>query len=89
MSGHMPARVIFAKGFKGTLSMSLYKIPMVLEPQPEGGYTITCPLIPGLITEADTFEDVIPNVTDAVAALIEGHEALNRPLPAGLQMVSS
>ncbi len=29
----------------------VYKLPLVLEPQPEGGYVITCPLIPNLITE--------------------------------------
>lgn len=68
--------------------MSLYKLPVVLEPQPEGGYTVTCPLIPGLVTEADTLEEVIPNVTDALAALIGGYETLNRPLPAGLQPIT-
>ena len=60
---------------------SIYKLPLVLEPQPEGGYTITCPLLPNLITEADTMEEVIPNVSDALAALIEAYEDLNRPLP--------
>ena len=64
--------------------MSFYKLPVVLEPQPEGGYTITCPLVPGLITEADTFDEVIPNVTDAVAALIKAYEDLNFPLPPAL-----
>ena len=61
--------------------MSVYKLPVVLEPQPEGGYTITCPLIPGLVTEADSLDEIVPNITDALAALIEGYEALNRPLP--------
>ena len=28
---------------------NIYKLPLVLEPQPEGGYTITCPLLPNLI----------------------------------------
>ena len=64
---------------------NVFKIPLVLEPQPEGGYTITCPLVPGLVTEADTLDDVMPNVADAVAALIEAYQDLNRPLPAGLQ----
>ncbi len=50
---------------------NIYKLPLVLEPQPEGGYTITCPLLPNLITEADTLDKVIPNVSDALAALIE------------------
>jgi antitoxin HicB len=59
----------------------LHKLPLLLEPQPEGGYTITCPLLPNLITEADTLDEVISNVADAVAALMEAHENLNKPLP--------
>ncbi len=65
--------------------MKIYKLPLLLEPQPEGGYTITCPLLPNLITEADTLDEIIPNVADALAALIEAYEDLNQPLPAVLQ----
>lgn len=66
-----------------------YKLPLILEPQTEGGYTITCPLLSDLITEADTLEEVIPNVSDALAALIEAYEDLNQPLPAILQPITS
>jgi len=68
---------------------NIYKLPLVLEPQPEGGYTITCPLLPELITEADTFEEVTPNVSDALAAIIEAYEDLKRPLPPILQPLQS
>jgi antitoxin HicB len=30
-----------------------YKIPLILTPQPEGGYTVTSPLLPELLTEGD------------------------------------
>ncbi len=60
---------------------NIYKLPLLLEPQPEGGYTITCPLLPNLITEADSLDEVIPNVADALTALIEAYEDLNKPLP--------
>ena len=66
---------------------NIYKLPLILEPQPEGGWTITCPILPGLITEADTIDEVVPNVTDALEALIEGYEELNHPLPAVLQPI--
>lgn len=66
----------------------IYKLPLILEPQPEGGYTITCPLLPNLLTEADTLNDVIPNVADALAALIEAYQDLNQPLPEVLQSLS-
>ncbi len=52
-----------------------------MEPQPEGGWTITCPILPGLVTEADTLEEVSINVADAIEALIEGYEELGQPLP--------
>jgi antitoxin HicB len=59
----------------------IYKLPLLLEPQPEGGYTITCPLLPELITEADTLEDVHANVADALGAVIEIYEDMGRPFP--------
>jgi len=52
----------------------IYKLRLILDPQPEGGWTITCPLLPELITEADTVNDVAPNVTDALHAVIEMYE---------------
>ena len=66
---------------------NIYKLPLVMEPQPEGGWTITCPVWPGLITEADTLDEVSINVTDAVEALIEAYDELNQPLPEVLQPI--
>ena len=60
---------------------NIYKLPLVLEPQPEGGYTITCPVLPELITEADNLSEVYKNVGDALAAIIEAYKDLGRPLP--------
>ena len=34
-----------------------YKVPPTMPPQPEGGYTVTSPLLPELITEGDTIGD--------------------------------
>ncbi|HLA96634.1 MAG TPA: type II toxin-antitoxin system HicB family antitoxin [Pyrinomonadaceae bacterium] len=68
---------------------NIYKLPLVLDPQPEGGWTITCPILPGLITEADTVEEISINVADALEAIIEGYDDLNEPLPAVLQPVGN
>ena len=48
-----------------------YKVPLIMTPQPEGGYTVTSPLLPELITEGDTIGDTLENVRDALAAVIE------------------
>jgi len=60
------------------------KPPLVLEPQPEGGYTVTSPLLPELVTEGDTVEDALGNVRDALAAVIEAYQEMGWPLPPGL-----
>lgn len=57
------------------------KIPLVLAPQPEGGYVVTSPLLPELHTEGDTADEAVANVHDALAAVIELYEELGRPLP--------
>jgi antitoxin HicB len=64
---------------------TVYKLPLVLEPQPEGGYTVTCPLLPELITEGDSVPEAIHNAEDALVAIIEAFEDLGRPLPPVLQ----
>ena len=51
----------------------LYKLPLVFSPQPEGGYTVTSPVLPGLVTEGDTVEEGLANARDALAALVEAY----------------
>ena len=67
---------------------SAFKLPMVFDPQPEGGYTVTCPILPELITEGDTIAEALANVEDALVAIIETYEDLNRPLPPILERVA-
>jgi antitoxin HicB len=62
-----------------------YKIPLVLSPQPEGGFTVTSPIIPELITEGDTAEEALENVRDALAATIELLEDRGWTIPAGVK----
>lgn len=64
----------------------LYKIPLVFSPQPEGGFTVTSPLLPELITEGDTFDEALSNVRDALAAVIEAYQDLGRTLPSNTQL---
>jgi antitoxin HicB len=60
---------------------SLYKLPLIFTPQPENGYTVTCPLLPELVTEGDSVEEALANVSDALSALLEAYRHLNRPIP--------
>ena len=58
-----------------------YKIPLLLTPQPEGGYTVTSPLLPELVSEGDSLNEALENVKDAFAAVIELYEEMGRSLP--------
>jgi antitoxin HicB len=64
---------------------TLYKVPLLLSPQPDGGYTVSSPVLPELITEGDTPDDVMRHVRDALAAVLELYEDTGRPLPVNLQ----
>lgn len=64
----------------------LYKVPLVLAPQPEGGFTVTSPVLPELVTEGDTIREALDNVQDALAAVIETYQDLGRDLPASTQV---
>jgi len=57
-----------------------YKIPLVFTPQPEGGYTVTSPLLPELVTEGDSLDEALENVKDAFVAIIEIYQDLGRSL---------
>ena len=64
-----------------------YKIPLLLTPQPEGGFTVTSPLLPELITEGDSMDEVLANVRDAFEAVLETYQDLGKELPLNLQSV--
>ena len=59
----------------------LKRIPLLFTPQPEGGFTVTSPALPELLTEGDTLEDAYANVGDALAAVIELYADQGRALP--------
>ena len=57
------------------------KVPLILDPQPEGGYTVTSPLLRGLVTEGDTIAEALYNAQDAFQVVLEFYQEDGRPLP--------
>jgi antitoxin HicB len=58
------------------------KLVLRLEPVEEGGYIVTSPLDPELITEAETIEEAFSNARDAARALRQSRVKLSRRLAA-------
>lgn len=67
----------------------MYRIPLLFTPQPEGGYTVTSPVLPELLTEGDTLEEAQANVRDAFEAVVELYAEQGRALPAGIRLPAS
>ena len=63
----------------------VFKIPLLLTVQPEGGYTVTSPVLPELLTEGDSLEEVMKNVQDALQATLELYQDQNKTFPANLR----
>lgn len=67
----------------------LYRVPLLFSPQPEGGFTVTSPVLPELVTEGDTLGEAYINVQDALAAVMEIYADEGRTLPAGVNLPTS
>ena len=48
-----------------------YNYTVLFEPCEEGGYVVTCPALPGLVTQGDTLEEARDMAKDAVRAYLE------------------
>jgi len=55
---------------------------VILEECEEGGYMVTCPALPGCVTEGDTYEEALQNAKEAIAGYLEAMEKQARMTPA-------
>jgi antitoxin HicB len=62
--------------------MAAYNYTVLFEPAEEGGYVVTCPALPGLVTEGDTLEEARRNALDAIRGYLESVRKDGLPIPA-------
>ncbi len=55
---------------------------VVLLPDPDGGYVVTVPSLPGCVTQGDTREEALRNAQEAIEVYIEDCRAAGEPVPA-------
>jgi predicted RNase H-like HicB family nuclease len=53
----------------------------VFEPQPEGGYTVTFPDVPGAISEGEDFTEAWRNAREALELILEARVEAGEALP--------
>jgi predicted RNase H-like HicB family nuclease len=47
------------------------KLKVVLEPSPDGGYTVYVPALPGCISEGETEKEALANIREAIDLYLE------------------
>ena len=58
-----------------------YNFTVLFEPAEEGGYVVTCPALPGLVTEGDTLEEARAMAADAIRGYLESLRKDGQPIP--------
>ncbi len=54
---------------------------VVLEPQPEGGFTVSVPALPEVATEGETEEEALRMAEDAIRLVLEYRREHGLPVP--------
>ena len=66
---------------KTAIHADRYQYTAVFDPDGKGGYTVTVPALPGLVTEGDTFEDAKAMVEEAIVGTSNRAANTGRPFP--------
>jgi antitoxin HicB len=56
-------------------------IVLEVRPEPEGGYTVTVPALPGCLTYGETFEQALEMIEDAMAGWLAVAKEEGFPIP--------
>lgn len=58
-----------------------YSFSVILEPQPDGGYTVLVPALPEAVTEGDTERQALLNAEEAIRAVLDYRRAHDLAVP--------
>lgn len=58
-----------------------YRYSVLFEPAEEGGFVVTCPSLPGLVTEGDTLDEARAMAADAIRGYLETLAKDGQPFP--------
>jgi len=62
---------------------------VVLEQEPDGGYVVSVPALPGCVSQGDTRDEAMANIRDAIELYVEDCRDAGDPVPteAGMEFI--
>jgi predicted RNase H-like HicB family nuclease len=61
------------------------KFVVYLEPAEEGGYVVSCPQLPGCVTQGETAKEALEMIKDAIQGYIASLQKHGEPIPPSLE----
>jgi predicted RNase H-like HicB family nuclease len=65
----------------GVMKLKQLRYKILLRKEPEGGYTVTVPSLPGCVTYGSTIEEAIDMAKEAIELYIESLKAHGEEIP--------
>ena len=63
-----------------------FNLKVLIEPNEDGGFTVTVPDLPGCVTQGDTLDEALENAREAIEGHIETLISLGKPIPAFIEV---
>ena len=60
---------------------SEYRCEIRLCPEPEGGYSVYVPELPGVVSEGETIEEAVRNIAEALRGVLRTYRQDDQPIP--------
>ncbi len=54
---------------------------VILTPQPDGGFFVECPSLPGCYSQGDSRDEALANIREAILLALEDLEEMGEPIP--------
>jgi predicted RNase H-like HicB family nuclease len=70
------------------MEQKIYNFTVLFTPAEEGGFVVTCPALPGVVTEGDNIEEARAMAADAIRGHLECLRAHKLPVPEDVQTIS-